>query len=153
MITVKQRKNGKKVISSDYFDQVKLYKDMMKDTFTELGTGAARYQRKFSEVAQAREVQLRAVVQQMIAARLGVAEVADYARQYKGDLNDIILNYGPAQPSDDYDDMKKELDELESISDKDKKQLERISELKGKINSFDVFVAHELEKCALGEDA
>lgn len=149
MITVRTKKNGKKVISSDYFDTVRLYRESMKDSFESLGTGAARYHRKSSEVAWVRNVQLSAVTQQMIAARLGVAEVADYARQYKGDLNEIILDYGPAEPSDDYDDMKNELEELELIQDKNEKQLARIDELTGKIADIDAFVEHELEKCAM----
>lgn len=149
MITVRTRKNGKKVVSSDYFDTVRLYRESMKDSFESLGTGAARYHRKSSEVAWVRNVQLSAVTQQMIAARLGVAEVAEYARQYKGDLNEIILDYGPAEPSDDYDDMKNELEELELIQDKNEKQLARIDELTGKIADIDAFVEHELEKCAM----
>lgn len=149
MITVRTKKNGKKVISSDYFDTVRLYRESMKDSFESLGTGAARYHRKSSEVAWVRNVQLSAVTQQMIAAHLGVAEVADYARQYKGDLNEIILDYGPAEPSDDYDDMKNELEELELIQDKNEKQLARIDELTGKIADIDAFVEHELEKCAM----
>lgn len=149
MITVRTRKNGKKVISSDYFDTVRLYRESMKDSFESLGTGAARYHRKSSEVAWVRNVQLSAVTQQMIAARMGVAEVAEYARQYKGDLNEIILDYGPAEPSEDYDDMKKELEELELVQNKDEKQLARVDELTNKIADFDSFIEHELEKCAM----
>lgn len=154
MIVTKTRKNGKKVVSSDYFENVKLYRDDIKDVFTSLGTGAARYHRKHDDVERANEVRLHNVVQQMINSKYGCIEVSEYIRQYKGDLTNIIPDYGPSQPAEDYDEMKAELESIEAMQpfQKTEADIARADELTKKIKEFDDFVNRELERCR-GEKA
>lgn len=154
MIVTKTRKNGKKVISSDYFDNVKMYRDDIKDVFTSLGTGAARYHRKREDVERANEVRLHNVVQQMINSKLGCIEVSEYVQQYKGDLTNIIPDYGPSEPAEDYDEMKAELDKINAMQSfqKTEADISRANELTKKIKEWDDFVERELAKCSNKRD-
>lgn len=139
MIIMKTLKNGKKKISSTYFDDIKLYRDMLRDNWESLGTGAAAYSRKYKDIARVQAVQLSAIVQQMLASKQGCWEVSEYAKNYKGDLNSIILDYGPAQPSEDYDEMQTELMKLKAKTSKTEEDITRIDELTKKIKEYDDF--------------
>lgn len=141
-VTAKTLKNGKKQISSTWFDTIKLYKDTVDDTYR-----TTSYSERHTTMRNTiSEVKLRAVVQQLIAARNGCWEVAEYMRQYKGDVSELVPSYGPAQPYESYDDMKKELDELTALSEKSAKDLSRIDALSKEIKDIDDFVDLQLER-------
>lgn len=141
-VTAKTLKNGKKQISSTWFDTIKLYKDTVDDTYR-----TTSYKERHTTLRSTiEEIKLKAVVQQLIAARNGCWEVAEYVRQYKGDASEIVPNYGPAQPYESYDDLKKELNELEALPEKSARDLSRIDAISKEIKDIDDFVDLQLER-------
>lgn len=141
MVVTKSLKNGKKKVTSTYFDDIKMYRQMLKDDFESLGNV---YHRKSEDVSRVKSVQLSAVAQQMMLSKAGCYEVAEYIKQYKGDLSQIVADYGYAKPAEDYDEMLAERDALAAKSLKEEEDYARIDELTAKIQDWDDYITRNL---------
>lgn len=147
MVVAKNTRGKKRKITSTLFNDIKLYKDSIADLYT---TTSYR-ERHTSMREKIGEIKLRAVVQEMLLSKLGCYEVSEYIKQYKGDLKDIVPDYGPAQPYESYDDMTKELEKLNAVTIKTDDDLARIDELQKEIKDIDDFCEAQLDLSRSGQ--
>lgn len=147
MVTTRSTRNGKRKVSSTCFDDMKLYADDIADIYS-----TTSYKERHTTMRnKISEIKLTAVVQRMLLSKQGCAEVSDYVKNYKGNLADLVLDYGISQPYESYDDMKKELEELNAVFSKTDEQKDRIAALEKEIEDIDDFVNSEIERSKSGE--
>lgn len=137
-IVMKSARNGKKIYTSSCFAAIDDYKSTVNDIYSTT-TYSDRHSTMRDKIAQ---IKVQAIAESMILAKQGCAEVAQFARDFKGDLSNVIFDYGPAKPSEDYDDMKAELEQLEASEEPDQN---RIEYLQSQIEEIDHFVELQLE--------
>lgn len=142
MVIARPGRGGKRKLTSDLFEAVKMYKDTVGDIY-ETTSYKERHTNMRNMIGQ---VKLEAVVQSMILAKEGCAELTEYINQYKGDLSEVILDYGPTRPYQSYDEMKDELAALQMKTIKSDEDIVRIDELQKEIDDIDEFVYKELHR-------
>lgn len=156
MITKRTRgkKNPVTVVSSSYFDDIKMIDESMRET--KAANYIPRWERsKGNQMRNLGELELANVVLKIQLAKKGMREVADFAEKIPdAKLKEYELNYGPCIEAVSYEDLlarKAELtDELAAAKDAEEKVAirEDLEAVEKEIKSFDDFVVRNMAAVA-----
>lgn len=156
MITKKTRgkKNPVTVISSSYFDDIKMIDEGMRET--KAANYIPRWERsKVNQVRNLRELELANVVLKIQLAKKGVREVADFAEKIpNAKIKEYEFNYGPCIEAVSYEDLlsrkAKLTNELTIAKDAEEKIAirEDLEAVEKEIKSFDDFVERNVSAVA-----
>ena len=162
MITkrVRGKKNPVTIISSSYFEDIKMIDEGMRET--RAVNYIPRWERsKGNQMRNLGELELANVVMKIQLAKKGIREVADFAEKIPAaKLKEYEFNYGPCIDSVSYEDLlarKAELtDELAAAKDaKDAEERVAIRDdleaVEKEIKSFDDFVERNMTAIAEAE--
>lgn len=148
MIKVKNLKNGKKKVTSSYWDDIKTYRaslaDSKKEDF-EYWKWRKDKPRDFSQI------ELATVVECMKTARLGCSELSDYIKNLKDPhLENYKFDWGPMEEYESYDDLCSIRDEINAKSpiERTKDDISELERVEKEIKSIDDFVEKQLESVA-----
>lgn len=156
MITKRTRgkKNPVTVVSSSYFDDIKMIDEGMRET--KAANYIPRWERsKGNQMRNLGELELANVVLKIQLAKKGMREVADFAEKIPDSkLKEYEFNYGPCIEAVSYEDLlarKAELtDELAAAKDAEEKVAirEDLEAVEKEIKSFDDFVERNMAAVA-----
>ena len=164
MITkrVRGKKNPVTIISSSYFEDIKMIDEGMRETRS--ANYIPRWERsKGNQMRNLGELELANVVMKIQLAKKGIREVADFAEKIPAaKLKEYEFNYGPCIDSVSYEDLlarKAELtDELAAAKDAEEKDAEErvaiqedLEAVEKEIKSFDDFVERNMTAIAEAE--
>lgn len=159
MITkrVRGKKNPVTIISSSYFEDIKMIDEGMRETRS--ANYIPRWERsKGNQMRNLGELELANVVMKIQLAKKGIREVADFAEKIPAaKLKEYEFNYGPCIDSVSYEDLlarKSELtDELAAAKDAEERVAirEDLEAVEKEIKSFDDFVERNMTAIAEAE--
>lgn len=142
MIVKKVLKNGKVSVTSSYFDDLRVYKMSLSDS-KQSDYVSKKWRR--SEARDFSEIEFATTLECLRLAKYGCVELRNFVNNLNvNQLANYKINFGPCKNYESYEDLMKIKNELEAqseLSEKDQKELNRVT---NEIQSIDTFVENQV---------
>lgn len=147
MVQIRDLKNGKKVISSSCWKDIKTYTSSLKDAKTSDWEGTKGWKWRSTDRKDFSEVELATAIETLKLAKQGAAEVSQFVKELSPEQlkSYAKADYGPLKEYESYEDMIEKKNTLESLRNKSEEDLKEIDRLNTEINEIDNFCEKEIE--------
>lgn len=147
MLEQKTLKNGKLAVTSTFFEDARLVKASLRESMQDDYVSSKWRRDKGRDFS---ELQLATVVQSMLLAKQGFAELQKFSESHRNSAQaeKYKINYGPWKDYESYESLIKTRDELEAKKEKQSLETDELTELSrvgNKIKEIDDFAEKQIE--------